>query len=317
MELRQLRSLVALVESGFSVSRAAERLNLVQPAVSQHLRQLEDELGAHLILRQGRRLTGLTEAGAQVLGHARSMLAGAASIAAVGKDQGADDGGVLRIATTHTQARYVLPGILRSFRARHPGVELEIYQGTPQELVERLRRDLADLAICTESVARQADLETAPCYRWNRCLIAPHGHVVLTARPITLELLCAHPLITYVLGFTGRGHFGDAFSREGLRPRVVLSAADTDVVKTYVREGLGIGIIADMAYEADVDSDLGQRDLTHLFPAEVTRIAHVRGRYLRRFQREFIALFQHRSAQIVQARGQQGDAGPQVAPAIR
>jgi LysR family cys regulon transcriptional activator len=302
MELRQLRSLVAFVESDFNVSRAAAQLNLVQPAVSQHLRQLEDQLGARLIRRHGKRMLGLTELGEQVLGHARGILAGAANILAIGRDQGKDDEGILRLATTHTQARYVLPEIVRAFRADHPGVEVEISQGTPRELVEALRRDLADLAICTEAIGHQPDLEAWPCFRWNRCLIAPGGHPLLEARPITLELLCSQPLITYVLGFTGRGRFGDAFAREGLRPRIVISAADSDVIKTYVREGLGIGIIADLAYDGKTDADLERRDLHHLFPAETTRIAHARQKYLRGFQRDFLELFQRRAAVITRAR---------------
>jgi LysR family cys regulon transcriptional activator len=299
MELRQLRSLSALVEADFSVSRAAAQLHLVQPAVSQHLRQLEDELGARLLIRHGRRIVGLTPVGEQVLGHARSTLAGAANILAIAGEQGADDSGTLRVATTHTQARYVLPPIVRSYRARRPRVELQLHQAAPRDLVDLLRRDVAELAICTETIGSQSDLEASPCYRWNRCLVAPAGHPLLAARPITLELLCSQPIITYVIGFTGRGHFSDAFAREGLRPRVVISAADTDVVKTYVREGLGIGVIADIAYDPDADGDLGVRDLSHLFPAETTRIAHRREKYLRAFQRDFIELFQQQSAQVV------------------
>jgi LysR family cys regulon transcriptional activator len=303
MELRQLRSLVALAECDFNVTRAAARLHLVQPAVSQHLRQLEDELGARLIHRRGRRLMGLTDIGERVLVHARSTLAGAADILAIGRDQRGGDSGTLRIATTHTQARYVLPAILRAFRAAHPSVEVEIHQGTPRDLPEMLRRDQADLAVCTEAIGNQPDLEALPCYRWNRCLVAPAGHPMLEARPITLELLACHPLVTYVAGFTGRTRFSHAFAREGLAPRIVISAADADVIKTYVREGLGIGIIADLAYDRDVDGDLGVRALTHLFPAETTRIARRHDKYLRGFHRDFVELFQRQSAAV--ARGRQ------------
>jgi LysR family cys regulon transcriptional activator len=302
MELRQLRSLVALVEADFSVSRAAIRLHLVQPAVSQHLKQLEEELGTRLIRRQGKRLVGLTEAGEQVLGYARGILAGTANILAIGQDRHAEDTGVLRIATTHTQARYVLPSAVRRFRADYPEVEVQIHQGTPRQLVDMVLRNAADLAICTEALGDQPTLTAIPCYRWNRCLIAPVGTPILAARPITLELLCSQPMITYVFGFTGRGRLSDTFAREGLRPRVVLSAADTDVIKTYVREGLGIGIVADLAYDPEQDTDLGVRDLSHLFPWEVTRIAHTRDKYLRRFQRDFIDLFQVESARTVRAR---------------
>lgn len=302
MELRQLRSLVALVESGFSVSRAALALHLVQPAVSQHLKQLEEELGTRLLQRRGKRMLGLTEAGEQVLRHARRALADTASIQAVGQNYRGERAGVLRIGTTHTQARYVLPSAIRHFRDGYPEVEVEIHQGSPRQLVALLQQDAVDTAICTEALADYAELETAPCYRWNRCLIARLDDPLLERRPLTLELLNEVPLVTYVVGFTGRSRFNEAFAREGLRPRVVLSAADTDVIKTYVREGLGIGVIADLAYEVDQDRDLGMRNLEHLFPPESTRIAWGRDKYLRSFQRDFIELFQQESVRVVQAR---------------
>jgi LysR family cys regulon transcriptional activator len=299
MELRQLRSLVALVESDFNVSRAALRLHLVQPAVSQHLKQLEQELGTHLVQRRGKRLLGLTEAGERVLGHARAALANTASILAVGRDYRGDTSGVLRIGTTHTQARYVLPPAIRQFRADYPQVEVEIYQDSPRQLVDLLLHDAVDLAICTEALGDHPELNAAPCYRWNRCLIAPLDHPVLARRPLTLELLCEHPLVTYVFGFTGRGQFSNAFAREGLRPRVVLSAADTDVIKTYVREGMGLGVVAGLAFEQKQDHDLGMRSLAHLFPWEVTRIAWARDKFLRAFQRDFVDLFQQQAGRLV------------------
>lgn len=298
MELRQLRSLVNLVECGFSVSHTAARLNLVQPAVSQHLRQLEQELGTTLFLRHGKRLVGLTEPGQSVLHYARSTLAGASNILAIGQDHAKEDTGLLRIGTTHTQARYVLPPAIRQFREAYPSVEMQIHQGTPQQLVDMTVQHAVDLAICTEALGAHPALSSVPCYRWNRCLIAPQGHPVLELRPITLEVLCEHPLVTYVFGFTGRGHFSDTFAKEGLRPRVVLSAADTDVIKTYVREGLGIGIIAHLAYDPDQDSDLGVRDLSHLFPSEVTKIACLRDKYLRKLEQHFMDLFQREATGI-------------------
>lgn len=302
MELRQLRSLTKLVESDFSVSRAASELNLVQPAVSQHLKQLEEELGTRLFQRQGKRLVGLTESGAKVLHYARATLAGAENLLAVGRDHVEEDRGVLRIGATHTQARYVLPPVIRSFREGYPGVEVQIHQASPLQLVEMTLNGAVDLAICTEALDKNPALTAIPSYRWNRCLIAPPGHPALAARPITLDTLCEYPLVTYVLGFTGRGHLRDTFARDGLRPHVVLSATDTDVIKTYVREGLGVGIIADLAYQPIQDSDLGVRDLSHLFPAEVTKIAYQKDKYLRRFQQRFIDLFQHEAIRIVRAR---------------
>lgn len=298
MELRQLRSLIMLVESDFSVSRAAKQLHLVQPAVSQHLKQLEEELGTGLFVRHGKRLVGLTETGEKVLHYARATVAGAANVLAVGRDHVEDDKGVLRIGATHTQARYVLPPVIRKFREAYPAVDVQIHQSSPLQLTEMVVNDSVDLAICTEALDRHPGLTTIPSYRWNRCLIALPGHPILDARPIVLETLCEYPLITYVFGFTGRGRLNDTFALEGLHPRVVLSAADTDVIKTYVREGLGVGIIADLAYQDDQDADLRLRDLSHLFSAEVTKIAYARDKYMRLFQQRFIDLFQEESGRI-------------------
>ncbi|WP_018233115.1 LysR substrate-binding domain-containing protein [Thioalkalivibrio thiocyanodenitrificans] len=303
MELRQLRSLIALVDGGFSVTRAAQAVHLVQPAVSQHLRQLEDELGTPLFLRHGKRLLGLTEAGLQVVQHARNALADTANIQAIGRDHAEESRGVLRIGTTHTQARYVLPPVLRAFNTAYPDVEVQIHQATPAQLVEAALADRIDLAICTEAIADHPDLAAFPAYRWNRCLIAPHGHPVLKRKPISLEVLCEYPIVTYVFGFTGRRNLSTSFAKLGLRPQVVLSAADTDVIKTYVREGMGIGIIAALAYQPDQDADLGRRDLSHLFPWEVTRIAYPKRKYVRRFQQRFMDLFQQEVDRVGKAHG--------------
>ncbi|AHE99435.1 LysR substrate-binding domain-containing protein [Thioalkalivibrio paradoxus] len=298
MELRQLRSLVTLADSGFSVSRAAQQLHLVQPAVSQHLRLLEAALGTPLFLRHGKRLVGLTEAGQQVLRHARSVLAEVGNIVAVGRDHVEEARGVLRIGTTHTQARYVLPPVLIAFKRAYPEVEVQIHQGTPAQLVEMALADRVDLAVCTEAVGEHDALITLPSYRWNRCLITTPGHPLLQRRPISLGALCEYPMITYVFGFTGRTSLSQTFAKVGLHPRVVLSAADADVIKTYVRSGMGIGIIADLAFHTEHDRDLERRDLSHLFPWEVTRVAYPRGKYVRRFQQRFIDLFQQQADRI-------------------
>ncbi len=292
MELRQLRSLVTLVETRFSVSRTAERLHLVQPAISQHLKQLEAELGTRLFVRHGKRLVGLTDVGEKVVHYARKTLGDAGNILAVGRDHVEEDTGVLRIGATHTQARYVMPPVIQRFTAAYPAVELQIHQGTPTRLADMAVHDSVDLAICTEALGEDPALTAIPCYRWNRCLIAPRTHPLLEKSPLTLEALCDYPIVTYVFGFTGRGTMSDTFAREGLRPRVVLSAADTDVIKTYVREGLGVGIIAAIAYEPEEDRDLCKRDLSHLFPWEVTKIAYSRDKYLRNYHRRFIEIFQ-------------------------
>jgi LysR family transcriptional regulator, cys regulon transcriptional activator len=291
MELRQLRSLVTLVEVRFNVSRTAERLHLVQSAVTQHLKQLEAELGTRLFVRHGKRLVGLTEVGEQVFRHACEALRQTGNILAVGRDHLEEERGVLRLGATHTQARYVLPPVIRRFAAAYPAVELQIHQGTPGQLVDMALRDLVDLAICTEALAEEIALQTIPCYRWNRCLIAPRSHPLLDRDAVTLADLCDCPIITYVFGFTGSGSFSETFARAGLRPKVVLSAADTDVIKTYVREGLGVGIIAAIAYQPEEDADLGTRDLSDLFPWEVTKIAYARDKYLRKYHQHFVDIF--------------------------
>jgi LysR family transcriptional regulator, cys regulon transcriptional activator len=290
MELRQLNSLVALAESGFNVTLAAEQLHLVQSAVSQHLARLEQELGTQLFVRKGKRLIALTAAGEAVLTYARQALSIRENILAVGRDHVEESNGVLRIGTTHTQARYVLPAVIRAFRRIFPAVSLQIHQGTPQELVEMALNDRVDFSICTEELGEHSSLNAIPCYRWNRGLIVPKGHPVLQAKPLSLERICSYPLITYTFGFTGASHMQTTFARAGLKPDVVLSAADTDVIKTYVREGMGVGLIASMAYSPQQDRDLEMRDLSHMLPWETTWVAYHKDKYLRRYQQQFIDL---------------------------
>ena len=290
MELRQLTSLVALAESGFNVTQAAEQLCLVQSAVSQHLARLEEELGTQLFVRKGKRLIALTAAGEEVLNYARQALAIRENILAVGRDHVEESSGVLRIGTTHTQARYVLPAVIRAFRRIFPAVSLQIHQGTPRELVEMALRDRVDFSICTEELGEHSSLNAIPCYRWNRSLIALKEHPVFAGKPLSLESICSYPLITYTFGFTGASHMQNTFARAGLQPEVALTAADTDVIKTYVREGLGIGLIASMAYSPEQDRDLVMRDLSHMLPWETTWVAYQKDKYLRRYQQQFIDL---------------------------
>jgi LysR family cys regulon transcriptional activator len=290
MELRQLTSLVALAESGFNVTLAAKQLYLVQSAVSQHLSQLEEELGTQLFVRKGKRLIALTAAGESVLGYARQALAIRENIFAVGRDHVEEGSGVLRIGTTHTQARYVLPAVIRTFRRIFPAVSLQIHQGTPQELVEMAINDRVDFSICTEELGEHSSLTAIPCYRWNRSLIALKGHPIMLEKPLSLERICNYPLITYTFGFTGANHMQTTFARAGLQPDVVLTAADTDVIKTYVREGMGVGLIASMAYSREQDRDLEIRDLGNMLPWETTWVAYHKDKYLRRYQQQFIDL---------------------------
>ncbi len=292
MELRQLNSLVALAESGFNVTMAAKQLYLVQSAVSQHLSQLEEELGTQLFVRKGKRLIALTAAGESVLSYARQALAIRENILAVGRDHVEEGSGVLRIGTTHTQARYVLPAVIRAFRRIFTAVSLQIHQGTPQELVEMAINDRVDFSICTEELGEHSSLTAIPCYRWNRSLIALKGHPIMLEKPLSLERICNYPLITYTFGFTGANHMQTTFARAGLQPDVVLTAADTDVIKTYVREGMGVGLIASMAYSVEQDRDLEIRDLGNMLPWETTWVAYHKDKYLRRYQQQFIDLME-------------------------
>lgn len=297
MELRQLKSLLALSESGFNVSRAADRLCLVQSAVSQHLARLEEEIGVELFVRRGKRLVSLTGAGERVLGYARAALAATENITAVGRDHVEDVAGVLRIATTHTQARYVLPPLVAAFRDEYPRVALEIHQGTPDALVDMASKGQVDFAITTENLGPKpfkSSLAARTCYRWNRSLVVLPEHALARRRPLTLEAIAEHPLVTHLFAFSAGSRLRAGFHRLGLRPHVALGAMDTGVIKTYVRQGIGVGIVASMAREQGADDDLVFRDLSHLFPWEVTRIVYLRDKYLRRFQQRFMQLLQTR-----------------------
>lgn len=291
MELRQLRSLITLVENGFSVSRAADHLCLVQSAVSQHISRLEEEIGVKLFLRHGKRLINLTETGEQVVQHAYRVLADTRYILDIGQERMAQSTGTLSIGATHTQARYILPPVIKAFRNKFPAIELRIHQGTPEQLVDMAIKNSVDFSICTEALGNYTELTSLPCYRWNRSVIAPLGHPIMQRKKITLKTLCEYPMITYVFGFTGRGHFSDTFAKANLSPNVILSATDTDIIKTYVREGPGIGIIASLAYSSKADKDLERRDLEALFPWETTKIAYHKDKFLRHFQQHFIKLF--------------------------
>ena len=291
MEIRQLQSLMKLIDCNFSVSKTADEMFLVQSAVSQHLKKLEDELGSDLFVRKGKRLIGLTPIGEQVAKHARTTLASVNSIRAIGHDYTNQNEGVLRIGSTHAQARYILPPVVKAFNIAYPRVELQIHQGTPKQLVQWAVGDEIDFSICTEALSESSQLTIIPCYQWNRSLITLPGHPLQLKKILSLEDLCNYPIITYVFGFTGRRSFSDTFEKANLEPHVVLSAADTDIIKTYVRGEMGVGIIASMALDDDNDQGLISRDVSYLFPWETTKIAYLNDKFLRQYQQKFIDLF--------------------------
>jgi len=291
MDIRQFQTLINLIDNDFNVSRTAETLFLVQSAVSQQLKRLEQELGFELFMRKGKRLTGLTPLGLEVEIQARDALKAVKNIALLADEQRSMTQGELRIGCTHTQARYILPPVIRLFNQTYPDIEFQIHQGTPRQLVEWASHDQVDFSICTEELAQSRALDSIACYQWNRSLVTRLDHPLQKTKSIGLSDLCDYPVITYVAGFTGRQHFNETFARAGLQPNIVLSAADTDIIKAYVLDGLGIGVIASMAYDEKLDTELAARDLSQLFPAETTRIAFQKNKYIRRFQQTFIDLF--------------------------
>ena len=302
MNLQQLRYVFEVARNGFSVSEAAEALFTSQPGVSKQIRLLEDELGIEIFGRHGKRLIGLTEPGRQVITIAERVLRDVDNLRQVGEEFTNETRGRLSIATTHTQARYALPSVVQEFLKRYPGVRLELHQGSPRQVCEMVLSGEADVAIATEAIADYDDLVMLPCYQWNRCVIAPLKHPILQARPLTLEEIARWPVITYDSAFTGRSQINKAFLGRGLKPNVVLTAIDSDVIKTYVGMGLGIGIVARMAFDSANDKSLGMLDAAHLFETSTTRIGILRNAWLRGYVYAFIELFApHLPRRLVEA----------------
>lgn len=291
MKLQQLRYLVEVAQSGLNVSQAAENLHTSQPGVSKQIRLLEDELGVDIFVRNGKRVVSVTEPGRHILAIAERVLLEAKNLKEAGREFSSQFTGTLTIATTHTQARYVLPKVIARFSEQYPQVKLTLHQGNPTNVAEEVVSGRADLAIATEGLDQFADLRILPCYQWNRSLVVPPGHPLLERPALTLEELAAFPLITYDFAFTGRSKINQAFERHGLTPNVVLTALDSDVIKTYVELGMGVGIIASMAFDPVRDQGLRALDVSHLFENSTTRIGIRRGTFLRQYTFDFIAMF--------------------------
>jgi LysR family cys regulon transcriptional activator len=291
VNLQQLRAVREATHHGFNLSVAAEALHTTQPAVSRQIRDLEQELGVELFVRRGKRLTGHTAAGREILPIVERLLQEQTNLRTAAADFRNRDAGELVVATTHTQARYALPRVVAQFRRKFPQVKLAFHQSEPQRIVDAVRSGEADVGIATESLARATDLLSFPCYSWNHVVVTPPDHPLATVRRPTLEELARYPIVTYEVIFTGRPHIDQAFARAGIQPDIVLTALDSDVIKTYVREGLGIGIIAEMAFDERSDNDLRMIDASHLFASNVTRLAIRRGVELRSYVYDFIELF--------------------------
>lgn len=302
MNLQQLRYVFEVARCGLNVSEAAEALFTSQPGVSKQIRQFEAELGIDIFVRHGKRLVGVTEPGKHILQIAERMLRDVDNLKQVGDEFSNESEGSLSIATTHTQARYALPAVVRAFLERYPRVKLSLHQGNPRQVSEMVLNGEADVAIATELIPDDADLVTLPCQQWNRCIVAVPRHPILQEKPLTLEAIARYPLITYDDAFTGRSKVNKAFLGRGLKPNVVLTALDSDVIKTYVAMDLGIGILARMAWDPAEDRKLGMADASHLFESSTTRLGLRRNAFLRGYVYAFIELFApHLSRRMVDA----------------
>ncbi len=291
MKLQQLRYISEVAKNQLNISHTAEKLFTSQPGISKQIRLLEDELGVKIFNRSGKQLQDVTDAGKEILAAASGILNKIETINRIADEYKDEEQGSLSIATTHTQSRYVLPRIIQDFTKRYPKVSLHLHQGTPMQISEMAADGTVDFAIATEALELFEGLTIMPCFHWNRAILVPKGHPLISEERLTLRLINQFPLITYLFGFTGRSRLDAAFEQEGLTPNVVVTAADADVIKTYVRSGLGVGIIAAMAWEPERDKDLVALDASHLFAFSTTSLAFRQDTYLRKYMIDFIEMF--------------------------
>lgn len=291
MKLQQLRYIWEVAHHDLNVSATAQALYTSQPGISKQIRLLEDEMGVEVFARSGKHLTHVTPAGEVIIEMAGEILRKVDNIKRVAQEFSNETKGALAIATTHTQARYALPPVITRFREHYPEVALHMKQGTPVQIAELAAKGQADFAIATEALEHFTDLVMMPCYRWNRCVVVPRDHPLADNPRPSLEEIALHPIVTYVFGFTGRSKLDEAFSARSLIPRVVFTATDADVIKTYVRLGFGIGIVAAMSVDPVADSDLVAIPASHLFEHSVTHIGFRKGTFMRRFMFDFLELF--------------------------
>jgi len=292
MTLQQLRYLLAIADSGLNITAAAERLYTSQPGISKQLKLLEQELKVQLFTRKGKSLAAVTPAGRDVIARARKIMREVENIRSLASDLSGEEEGTLSIATTHTQARYVLPEIIRDFRERYPKVNLELHQGTSEQIAELVANDQVDFAIATGSRNLFPGLVLLPCFHWDRIVLVPKAHLLAEGdAKLDLETLVQHPLVTYVFSLTGESSFKKAFTELGLEPDVVFTARDADIIKTYVRMGMGVGVVAGLAYECSDEVDLVAMSAEGLFPRCTTWLGFRRDSVLRGYMVDFISLF--------------------------
>jgi Transcriptional regulator len=295
VNLHQFRFVQEAVRRGLNLTETAKALHTSQPGISKAILELEEELGVDIFARHGKRLKRVTEPGHQVLQAVEIILREVGNLKRIGEEFGKQDAGRLSIATTHTQARYVLPEPVALLRKRHPKVSVSLHQGTPEQVAQMLLDDSADIGLATESLSEYGDLVTLPCYEWQHVIVVPATHPLASVERPTLEQLAREPLVSYQPAFTGRKRIDQAFAQRRLQPEIVLEAIDSDVIKTYVRLGLGVGILAEMAVRDDPSSgDLVARPAGHLFGMNVSRVAFKRGAYLRNFVYTFAELLSDR-----------------------
>ncbi|MBY0225073.1 MAG: CysB family HTH-type transcriptional regulator [Hyphomicrobium sp.] len=290
MNFQQLRIIRETVRRKFNLTEVANALHTSQSGVSKHIKDLEDELGVELFIRKGKRLLGLTAPGQELIGIVERILLDSHNIKKLGEQFSNKDRGQLTVATTHTQARYALPRIVTDFKREFPKVSLVLHEASPSEIVAMLRDGRADIGIATEALQDAPDLATFPWYSWHHGVIVPKSHPLATQKKLTLEAIAEWPIVTYQMGFTGRGRIDEAFQKAEIIPDIVMTALDADVIKAYVELELGIGIIASMAFSADRDPQLRLLDAASLFSSNTSRIAVRRGSYLRTYSYRFIEL---------------------------
>ncbi len=291
MKLQQLRYVAEVESQGLNLSVAANKLHTSQPGISKQIKLLEDELGVEIFVRNGKRVTAVTPPGKAIIEIARRILYECDNLKEAAQDFSNEDSGKLTIATTHTQARYALPAIVQRFSQRYPKVKLGLMQGNPIQVCQYALAGQADFCIATEAIETFDELVMLPCYAWNRCVVTPRDHPLLREKSLTIEAIAKYPIITYDFAFTGRSQINHAFATRGLTPNVVLTAIDSDVIKTYVALGLGIGILAQMAFDPERDTELRAIDASHLFESSTTRIGIPRNAYLRGYAYDFIEMF--------------------------
>ena len=291
MKLQQLKCIFQIVQSEFNISKASEVLNTSQPGVSKQIKLLEDEIGIKIFQRNGKRLVNLTEPGELVLSSIEKILQESNNIKVISEEYIEKDQGTFTIATTHTQARYKLPKVVEEFVKKYPKTNLNIHQGNPSQVTDQIINGEADVGIATESINLSEDILTIPCYQWNRCVVMPKNHPLTEVRKITLKDLAAYPMITYDYAFTGSTIVSEVFKNANIEPNIMLTAIDADVIKTYVSLNMGIGLIAEMAFDASTDYPMVSRDVSHLFPLSTTYIGIRRENFLRKYTSDFIRMF--------------------------